>query len=257
MTLISHFKQLEKLTIDNSPVILTAVGVVGTVGTAYLTGKATFKAAELLRAEESHHTKEWGVRHPTDEAVKLVWKLYIPPAVAGAATIAAIIGANHIHGRRAAGLAAAYSLSERAFSEYKEKVIERLGDKKEREVRDEVAQDRVRNNPVNDNTVLITDNGEVLCYDHFTGRYFKSSMEALKRAENEVNHLILNQGYASVSDLYELLGLPITSFSDEVGWNTDKMLSLVFSTVLSQDGRPCISIDFDLHPNRKFSHFAE
>lgn len=258
MKLAYLFKELERFSIDNSPAILTAIGVVGTLSTAYLTGKASYKANELMEDEAERRMiagmedEPW----PTKEKVELVWKLYLPAAGSMVITLSAIIGANRISSRRAAGLAAAYSLSERAFSEYKEKVVEKVGEKKEQSYRDEVARDRLEKNPVNDNTVLITDNGEVLCYDHFTGRYFKSSMEALKSAENEVNSLILNQGYASVSDLYDILGLPVTSFSDEVGWNTDRMLKMVYSTVLSPDGRPCISIDFDLHPHRKYSHFA-
>lgn len=249
MSFAIFLKRLEKLTIDNSPAILTALGVTGTLTTAYLTGKATLRAADLIEHELPRN-------HEFKDEVKLVWKIYIPPATSAAFTIGAIIGANRISNRRAAAIATAYSISERAFSEYKEKVIEKVGEKKERAFRDELAQDRVDANPPTDNTVIITDNGDVLCYDQFTGRYFKSSMEALKRAENEINHQIIHDGYASVSDLYYILGLPITAFSDEVGWNQDRMLEIVYSTTLSPDNKPCIAIDFDLHPTRKFSHFA-
>jgi len=248
-------KRAEKLTIDNSPALLTAFGIVGTLSTAYLTGKATIKAVRL-HDEELSRTRETEPLPEFKDVVKLVWKFYIPPAITGVFTIVSIVGANHINSRRATAMAAAYSISERVFSEYKEKVVEKLGEKKEQTIRDEVAQDRVLKNPVNDNTVIITDKGEVLCYDHFTGRYFKSSMESLKQAENDINYQILHDGYASVSDLYYQLGLPATSFSEEVGWNQDRLLKLIFSTVMSEDGRPCISIDFDLHPNRKYAHFA-
>lgn len=258
MDISNLLKQAERYAIDNSPSILTAIGVAGTVTTAYLTGKATVKAVDLVRDYEQDRQWPHGMNLSLDpqDAVKMVWKFYIPPVISGGLTVAAIIGANTVSSRRAAALATAFSLSEKAFDEYREKVADKVGEKKERSYRDEIAQDRVKNNPPNDNTVLITDSGDVLCYDHFTGRYFKSNMEALRRAENDVNHLILNQGYASVSDLYEFLGLPVTRYSDEVGWNTDRMLSIVYSTVLSEDGRPCISIDFDLSPHRKYAHFA-
>lgn len=248
MALMRYIKNLEKFTIDNSPAILTGIGVAGTVTTAFLVGKATFKAADILNERQ--------IKPDLRESVELVWTCYIPPAVTGSLTIAAIVGANHISSRRAAGLAAAYSISEKAFVEYREKVVEKFGEKKEQMVRDEIAQDRVDRFPPNDNTVVIVDDQGVLCYDHFSGRYFKSSMEALRSAENEINHMILQDGYASVSDLYYILGLPVTSFSEEVGWNTDRMLKMVYSTTMSPDNRPCISIDFDLHPNRKYSHFA-
>lgn len=257
MELVTLAKRLERLTIDNSPAILTAFGVVGTLSTAYLTGKATVKAVKIIEAEKKH-MRVAGEGHPIDtkEAAKLVWKLYIPPAVSAVGTIVAIVGSNHVSSRRAAGMAAAYSISERAFYEYKDKVVEKLGEKKAQEIRDDISQDRMARDQVSNTEVIITDNGDVLCYDCFTGRYFKSSMETLRAAENDVNHLILNQGYASVSDLYEVLDLPITSYSDEVGWNTDRLLKFVYSTVMSDDGRPCISIDFDLVPHRKYAHFA-
>lgn len=258
MSFVSLLKRVEKVTIDNSPAILTAFGIVGTIATAYLTGKATFKAAEIIEKEHWDRNRHTDHFVPMDmkERTKVVWKLYIPPAVSAAFTVTAIFGANHISSRRATAMATAFSISERAFSEYKEKVIEKIGEKKERDYRDEIAQDRVNKNPPDDRQVIITGDGDVLCYDHFTGRYFTSNMEALRKAENEINHLILSQGYASVSDFYHEIGLPPTAFSEEVGWNTNKLLELVFSTTMSPDGRPCIAIDFDLHPNRKYAHFA-
>ena len=50
--LAPHVSKLKYLLNENSTTILTAVGVVGTVGTAYLTGRATFKAAEIINGIE-------------------------------------------------------------------------------------------------------------------------------------------------------------------------------------------------------------
>jgi hypothetical protein len=255
MNFMQLAKNAERFAIDNGPAILTAIGVTGTLTTAYLTGKASFKAAALI--EEQEHAEGLLSGYPgRKDVVKLVWKLYIPAAGSATLTIAAIVTANHVSSKRVTAMAAAYSISEKAFVEYREKVIEKIGEKKERDYRDEVAQERVTRTPMNEGQVIITDNGDILCFDHFTGRYFKSSMETLKQAENEINHLILNQGYACLSDFYHDIGLPATSLSDSVGWNSDKMLKLEFSTVLSPDNRPCISIDFDISPSRKFSSFG-
>jgi hypothetical protein len=257
MNLVHILKRAEKLAVDNSPAILTAFGIAGVVSTAVLAGKASIKAFMLYEDNLTFAEAHQETPPETKDVIRLVWKLYIPAASSGLLTIAAIVGSNHVSTRRATAMAAVYSISEKAFVEYKDKVVERLGEKKEQSFRDEIAQDRVKNNPVNENTVIITDGGEVLCYDHFTGRYFKSSMEAIKKAQNDINYQILHDGYASVSDLFDILGLPVTSYSEEVGWNQDRMLDIAFSTVLSEDNRPCISIDFDLSPNRKFSHFAD
>ena len=250
MTLSNLAKRVEKLITDNSPVILTAIGVAGTITTAYLTGKASFKAAEILDHERNYVSDSPGMLE-LREKVNLTWKLYIPAIGTGILTCACIVGANRIGSRRAAAMAAAYSLSERAFSEYKEKVVERIGDIKEQKIRDEIAQDRVYRNPVSSREVIITGNGDVLCYDSITGRYFNSNVESIRKAVNDTNHQILNDMYASLNDFYQKIGLPMTPYANEVGWNVDRLLEINFSTVLSEDGRPCISLDYPLAPIRE------
>lgn len=258
MDLARLIKRAEKFTIDNSPAILTAIGITGTLTTAYLTGKATIRAYELLLDEDSrrHAQKEPPLRLDKKGMIKTVWMEYIPAAGSAALTITAIFAANRVSTRRATAMATAYSLSERAFTEYKDKVVEKIGEKKDREIRDEVAQDQVNRNPVDDATVIMTHDGEVLCYDRFIGRYFKSSMEALNKAVNEINYIILHQDYASLSDFYQELGLEPTGISDEVGWTTDQLLELDISTVLSKDQKPCIAIDFNHRPIRNFDQFS-
>jgi hypothetical protein len=244
MKAADFFKKLQKLAIDNSPTILTGIAVAGTVTTAYLTGKATYKAAQIL-SEESPYLEP-------KEKVLLTWKLYIPAAGTGMLTVISIIGANRIGTRRAAALVSAYTLSEKMFDEYKDKVVEKIGQKKEQEVRDELAQDRVNRNPVNENSVIIIGGKSVLCYEAYTGRYFLSDMETLKKAQNDVNYMVNNNFYASLTDFYDKVGLPKTSISDEVGWNCNKLLELNFSTAITEDGRPCLTIDYQVEPIRDF-----
>ena len=242
--------RLEKLLTDNSPTILTAIGVAGSVTTAYLTGRATFKAAEVIRKQEYYGEV---LDLPVKEKIQLVWKLYLPAMGSAVLTVTAIIFANRIGTRRAAAMAAAYSLSERALTEYRDKVVEKLGEKKEQEVRDELAQDRVTKNPVGSREVIIA-GGSVLCFEVLTGRYFTSDIETLRRAQNDVNQRILHEGYASLNDFYELIGLPFTSISEELGWTSDAngMLSLEISAVLSDDNRPCLSVDYKTNPGRNY-----
>lgn len=247
------FKVSQKFVADNSPAILTGIGVLGTLTTAFLTGKAAFKASELILDEE-YGSRIQGDPRPLEprEKIELVWREFVPAAGVAVMTITCIIGATRIGNRRAAALAAAYGITERAFTEYKEKVIERIGPAKEQSVRDEIAQDRVRANPAT-TQVIITGNGEVLCYDAYTGRYFNSTMETIKKAQNLVNYRVNNDFYASLSDFYEAVGLPTTTMSDEVGWNANKLLEIRFSTTMSEDDRPCIHIEFAVEPIRGYS----
>ena len=237
-----------KIVTDNSPLILTGVGVAGTITTAVLAGRASYKAAYIIAdsGEVEQTTQE-----QLKENVRLVWKLYIPAVSVGVLTITSIVFANQIGTRRAMAVATAYSLSERAFEDYRKKVVEVMGENKERSVRDQVAQDQVNENP-NRGMVVVADDTNVLCYEQYTGRYFSSSMEKLRKAENDLNHKILHEDSASLSDFYCLVGLPRTEISDDLGWNANKLLELQFSAVLSEDQAPCLSIYFDVAPGRNY-----
>lgn len=242
---------------ENASSILTAGGVIGVTMTAVLTGKASFKAAEILQREtelrqDDASSDRFAIQRW--EAVKMVWPHFIPPAIMCGATVGCIIAANVMSAKRAAALAAAYGISERNLREYKEKTLEKLGMNKERSLRDEIAQDRVSKNPPTSEVIILA-GGDVLCFDMHTGRYFRSSVEAIKKAENVMNQELFNHQYASLSQFYDEVGLPPTSFSDEVGWNMAQTgpVELRFSTVMSKDDQPCIAYDFTNPPKTEYT----
>lgn len=249
-------KRVEKIVADNSPLIMTVVGVTGTLATAYLTGKATFKAAEILAEEEAvldrvHSNEDFERIYTFKYKFDHVWKLYIPAAGTAVLTVAAIIFSHHVSTRRAAALASAYAISEKAFEEYKEKVVSKMGEKKEEQVRDELAQDRLNRDPVSRREVIIV-NGNVLCYDVLTGRYFLSDMETIRKAQNDINEQIIHSHYASLGDFFDKIGLPQTGLSEELGWNLETMLDIHYSTQMSDDNRPCVVITYEVSPARNY-----
>ena len=257
MNLTEYVKRAEKFTVDNSPLILTAIGVTGTLTTTVLVSRVSFKVG--LDVNAGHYEPIMEGREPEvydfKGLVRTYWKEYIPPAGLAVITVASIICANRIGTRRAAAMAAAYTISERAFEEYREKIVEKIGDKKERDARDEIAQERVDRSPIGKTEVIITGGGDVLCFDAYTGRYFYSNMETLKKAQNDVNYSILNNAYASLNDFYNNVGLANIEVGEEVGWNYSDQLELIFSTTLSDDQRPCISISFQVMPIRDYYKF--
>ena len=246
----------EKVLGANPTTVLTGMGVTGVITTAYFASRASFKAAELIEKEELKLRLDHLKDNPsaidenklpkmtTMEKAKLVWPLYVPPVSVGATTITAIIMANHSASKRIAALTVASGISERALTEYKAKVLEKIGENKEMAIRDEIAQERVAATPTS-KEVLVIGAGDVLCFDILTGRYFLSTVEKIRQAENKINYEILNHMYASLSMFYDLLDIPPTPYSDTVGWNglTDRF-EVQFSTVMSPDKRPCIAIDF-------------
>ncbi len=221
---------------SNSPEILTALGVSGVVTTSYLVGKASFRA--------SRHLGEGPAGPTIKEQAKETWKLYIPAGISGVLTIGCIIGASKANGARTTAAVTAYSISERAFGEYREKVVEQIGKGKEQKIRDEIVQERISKNPSNQEIVIIG-GGHVLCCELFTHRYFRSDMERLKKAQNDINAKIISEMYVTLDELYDLIGLPNTSNSSNLGWNSDKLMALNFSTVISEDGEPCLAFDYN------------
>lgn len=240
-------KLVEKFLSDNSPTILSVVGVAGTIGTAVLSGRASWRARGRLENEDP--------RMPVREKAKRVWKLYIPTVSVGGTTVACIVGSNVISVKRGAALATVVSLSEAAFKEYRAKVVEHIGSAKEQRVRDEIAQDRVSRNPASSSQVITLGDSSVLCYETMTGRYFNCDMETLRRAENTINAQIIRHDYASQNEFFQEIGLPPTKAGEEIGWNSMNLLELEFSSVLSEDGKPCLSVGYYTVPIRDYYRF--
>jgi hypothetical protein len=233
---------------ENSTTVLTGLGAAGVVTTAYLTGRASFKAARLIDERISLESEGDEREISNLEKAKLVWHGYIPAVLVGGASIAFILASNRIATKRITALALASGISERAFSEYKERVVEKFGENKARDIRDDVAIHRVAEDDVMNKEVVVTGTGEVLCYDMHTGRYFMSSMEAIKRAENHINYELVHFCSASLSEFYHEIGLPPTSYSDAVGWDVNNHMEVHVTTVMSSDNRPCLAIDFSNPP---------
>lgn len=221
---------------SNSPNILTGGAIVGTVATAFLTGRASYNAALDIH-------KEFGPDASNKEKVGFVWKRYIPAGAAGVATIACIVGSNRVGNRRLLAATMAYTIADQAFDQYKEKVVEQLGENKEKAIRDEIAKDKVLSNPTNLAPVEV--GVGVHCCELYTGRYFVSNMETLQRAANEVNARMLIHDICNLDEFYYAIGLNPTRYSGEMGWKTPKLMKLEFTTVMSDKGYPCIAFDYN------------
>jgi hypothetical protein len=234
-TLFKFKGEAKHFLVANSPAILTGIGISGTLTTAYLTGKASYEAAGIIRKAEMGEPVPEDFLELMQSRIPHVWRLYIPAASTGAVTVVCIVMATRIGTRRTAAAAAAYSITEKAFGEYKEKVAEVVGVKKETEVRDSIAQDEVLNHPPSKNQVMLAGPGKVLCYDPYNGRYFHSDMESLRRAQNAVNAQLLRENYATVNDFYDSLGVYCSENADNMGWQSKELLDLTFSAVLYEE----------------------
>ena len=230
------------------------MGVFGLVTTTVMAIEATPKALELLEAEKDRIYKDWD--GPREEIVlsnktilDLTYKCYIPTAVMGSLTVACIIGANSINLRRNAALATVYSLTEATLKEYQSKVVSTIGEVKEKAIKDEIAKDKIEKNKPKKSNVVITGKGDTLCYDSISGRYFKSDIEKIKSSVNELNRDLLYEMFVSLNDVYYALGLSNIKMGDQMGWHIDNgMILFDYSSQLTEDGVPCLVIDYLISP---------
>ena len=229
----------------NSPTLLTTIAAGGVVATAYFTAKGTIKAAEAIHNHEQQHGVREDPRERAKTHVQVAWRCYIPAASAATGTIACIVGANRVGLRRMAAAQAGLIVSERALSEYRRKVVEQFGQRKDDTIREEIAKDRVAGTTPPSQEVLLTGPGNILSMELYTGRYFACDMETLRRAQNTLNERLIRHDYASLDDFYDIIGLRPTSTSSEIGWKSSKMMELEFTTVLSNDGRPCLAFEYN------------
>lgn len=233
----------------NSPAILTALGASGIAATGYLAAKAGYRASDRVWIKAD---SEEGITLTRKDILQETWDLYIPALLAGGASVACVIALNSIHNRRTASLMTAVTLGETAFREYREKVIETVGKAKDEKISERIAQDRVNSST---SEVVFVGDDKQLCFDVLTGRYFESTRNDIEKAANEFNRLILNEMYASQNEWYDMIGLGRVAMGDELGWNNDHPLELVFSAVLKED-KPVMAIDYRFRPQPTFSHFG-
>lgn len=247
-----------------SPEILTGIGIAGMISTVVLAVKATPKAMELIEEERIKKLNESDESTPVKnsneiltpiETIKAAWKPYIPAAITGVASVACLIGANSVHVRRNAALATAYQLSTTALSDYREKVIETIGEKKENNIRDKVAKKQVEEHPVADAQIIMTGKGNTLCYDSHSDRYFRSDIDKIKNAVLNLNERMINgnEMYISLNDFYDEIGLKHTDVGYLIGWRIDKgKIDVRYSAQITEDNEPCIIIDHLMPPEYGF-----
>ena len=263
LPIASIIRGASMLVAKNSPTILTALGAAGVISTAVLAVKATPEALHLL---EEERIKRWDadvdgletgepIRMATGlEMVKIAWKPYIPAVLVGSAAVACIIGANTIGLRRNAALMSIYTLTEKALTEYQAKVVEVVGEHKAEQVKADIAQDHLNANPVSKSTVIITGKGDTLVFDEPSGRYFKSDIESIRKAENLLNKELYGASMVPWNRFYEHLEIDPIGLGWDLGWLPEEPLDVRFTAKIADDGTPCIVIDYKVNPNG-FSYY--
>ena len=247
-------KTLKTKTNKNLPSILTGLGIGGFVVTSVLVGAATPKALELI--DEAKEEKQEDLT--PIEVVKVAWKPYIPAVLTGVLSAASLIGSNKITYKRMATLTAAYKIAESALVEYKDAVIETIGEKKAKEVKKKANENKIKSNPVENSAVYVTGTGKSLFCEPTTMRYFESDFEDIRKVQNDLNECMINHDYIALNELFDRLGLENTSFGEDIGWNIakDGQLTIDVEAHMTEDKRPCLMLVYSDEPKYNYNKFA-
>lgn len=201
--------KVERFFKRNSSTILTCLAAGGVIGTGVMAALDTPKAIRLLELA----TDEKGEPLTKTEALVAAGPAYIPTFLMGASTIICIFGANALNKRKQAALTSAYALVNGAYTEYKDKVKDLLGDSTEDNICRAIAEDKFINKPVP------VSEGKMLFFEEYSGRFFESTLSEVQDAEYNFNRNYALRGYAELNEFYEFLELPVTQLGSEIGWS--------------------------------------
>lgn len=248
----------------HSPEILVVAGVVGTVVSAVMACKASTKLHDVLedtkeKIDMFHQgAKDGKVQSEVDGKMEIVEyteedctrditityahtglqlaKLYGPAVLVGAASLTSILVGHNILHKRNLALAAAYSAVDAGFKQYRGRVVERLGDKmdkellynlKAKEVEEVVVDEKGKEKTVK-NTVEV---GDPTALGYYTFVFDETSTEwqrdaelnkfFLLRQQDWANEKLKAKGYLFLNDVLDMLGLRRCRAGQTVGWMLD------------------------------------
>ena len=240
----------------HSPEILAIAGVVGIVASGIMACKASTKLSGVIeetkeqldqvhdyvekngfsdKYTEEDSKKDTAIIY-TQTAVKLV-KLYGPAVILGTLSITAMLTSNKILRKRNIALAAAYTTVDKAFKDYRGRVIERFGEELDRELKYNLKSKEIEEIVTDENgeetsvkkTVKAMNPNDISEY----ARFFDESCSCwnksqfhnqmfLKQQQNYANDLLKAQGYLFLNDVYKMLGMDVAPYGQVVGWIYDE-----------------------------------
>ena len=240
---LSILKIAQTFILRNSHHILTGLALLG-IG-----------ASVALSVQADRQMQEWDIdefkRLTKEQRIKIYAKIYAPPAIAILATGACILGAHSISVKRESSLLLAYEGTRQVYDRYRASVQDRLGPE-EKEIAEKAAS---KAQPIPRETIVYGE-GDVLFYDAYSGRYFKSTVNKIDRVVNELNYTLLREMCVSLNEFYAGIGLDGISLGDQLGWNEQRQIEVHYGAKVSEEGKAVVIIDFVVEPTEKWFKFS-
>lgn len=255
------FDKVSKVFKENEENILTTTIISGVISTGFFAYRAGLKANDILKERKEELSKiSKGDKERRKEINKKTAKKLIPsilpPVLSGGITVGCAVGMNKATTKKVALLTTAYNVTEKALTDTNNKMVEMLGEKKTQTIKDAITKDKMEEKPPlkDGSNVIITNGGDSLCRDSYTGRYFKCSALKISQAINDLSAECASSFYVSLNEFYDLIDLERIPYGDDIGWNTEDMiknrLPISYTAQLTSDDEPCLCIDYEIRLNR-------
>ena len=89
---------------------------------------------------------------------------------------------------------------------------------------------------------------EELFYVKQGNHYFKSTIEKVKAAFCRINYQILCDGFVSLNELYNILGLEEITYGEDIGWRIMYSADFELFQIVDEQHGPCTLINIlNLH----------
>ena len=233
--------------------LLVGMAMFGVGATAYFAATETPDVNEKLEEKKQQKGEELTI----PEKAMIMVPGYRKTIATSVGTIGAIGLAHKCDLDKIALYSGAYKIANDKLNALNEKVEEELGPRKKQKLKDAIREDYVRANPPSENLIINTGKGVTLCIDTYSGRYFYSCAEAIKRAQAEAIVKFREQGYLSLNDWYDLIGLDCIKLGDDFGWSDNRdVFDIDFTSTLTDDNRPVLVVEFynDPIPGYKYRY---
>lgn len=218
-----------------------------------ISNKAGDKTALDVYRNEEGHVDLTKIKLSFWEYLELLTPIYWRTALCTVGTGACIIFADRVNAKRIAALTALVGTSERTLREYQGKVKELFGEKKETDIRRELAKDWAMDAP-DESDITLTKNGTYLIYEPISKQYFRSSQIAVGQAVIQFNKELQCDQTASLNDWLNLLDIEEMDpyVGDHLIWDAttpNDLLDITFDYGgNSRTGEPCLVIDYRTRP---------
>lgn len=250
-----QLNNLARLAKKKAPTILTVLGITGFVSSTIMAVKVTPKAMEVLDEVEKELPEEMPAGKKILCKAKAVAPLYAPSILMGLSAGYCVAKANKVNGERLGQVITACEVKDKVITEYQNKVIETIGEKKEREIRDEIAKDHVAQAPEpTDSDILNVSTGTQLFLDSVTGQYFRSTRDDIYKAQIEFQRRLFIEGFMTHSEWLSFIdGVNDNSrLGSRIGYNAERGIDILLSVAEAPNGEPVTVIEYRTEPTYDF-----